>query len=272
MLSACGFLQLSYNHAPDLVYYWLDGYVGFDDAQRPRVLAAVAQLQRWHRAQELPRYAAQLERLAQAAPAELSADTVCAVQREVQARLEALLEHAQAPLTALALDLTPPQVRHLEDKFASQDAAFRRKWIDAPPAKQLQARMERAVDQAERFYGRLGEAQRAVLRTNLERSSFDPVQSLAEMRRRQTATLAALQRLSDPAATPAQQEQVVHGWLAQMQRSSDPAQRLRQDAMRQQNCHDIAALHNSTTAQQRGEAAARLEGYARDLRQLSADR
>ncbi len=268
MLGACGFLQLSYNNAPDLIYYWLDGYIGFDDAQKPRVLADVAQLQRWHRAEELPRYAALLEGLAKQAPQDLNADAVCAVQREVQTRLDVLLTHAQAPIGALALEVPPAQLRHIDAKFAKQNAAFRKKWIDARPAAQLKARMERAVEQAERFYGRLNEPQLVVLRANLERSAFDPQAALAEMQRRQRATMAALRKLSGQAVTPLEQQATVQGWLEQMQRSPDPAQRARQDAIRQRSCSDIAALHNSTTAEQRAHAAARLGDYARDFREL----
>ena len=268
LLGACGFLQLSYNNAPDLIYYWLDGYIGFDDAQKPRVLADVAQLQRWHRAEELPRYAALLEQLARDAPDDLSVDTVCAVQRDVQTRFEVLLAHAQAPIGALALEVTPAQLRHIEGKFAKQNAAFRKKWIDAQPAEQIKTRMERAIEQAERLYGRLNEPQLVVLRANLDRSAFDPQASLAEMQRRQRATVAALRKISGQAVTPSEQQTIVQGWLEQMQRSIDPAQRARQDAMRQQSCSDIAALHNSTDTQQRAHAAARLGDYARDFREL----
>ena len=262
-------MQLSYNNAPDLIYWWLDGYVDLDDAQRLRILADVEQLQRWHRAEELPRYAALLNEVAQAAPAELTADTVCRVQQDVQARFSALLERAQAPVGALALQLSPAQLRNLERKFAKQNAAFRKKWIDGSPAQRFEARLERAVEQAERLYGRLDEPQRAVLRDNLNRSNHDPVQSLIETQRRQRATLAALRRISQTAYPPTQLRAEAAAWLEQMQLSPDPAQRARQQAFRAQSCGQIAALHNSTSPRQRAHAAGVLRDYARDFRELS---
>ena len=266
---ACGFVQLSYNNAPDLVYWWLDGYVGFDDAQKPRVLATVAQLQRWHRAEELPRYTALLQQLAQAAPADLTADAVCRAQQDVQARFTALLEQAQAPIGALALDLSAAQIKNLERKFAKQNAAYRKKWIDGPLARRFDERMERAVEQAERLYGRLDEPQRIVLRDNLRVSSYDPVSSLVDTQRRQRATLAALRTLSQTTPPPEQLRATVREWLEQMQTSPDTAQRARQETFRVQSCAQIAALHNSTTPQQRAHAVSVLRDYARDFQELS---
>lgn len=269
LLSACGFLQLSYNNAPDLVYWWLDDFVGFDDAQKPRVLAAVAQLQRWHRAQELPRYSTLLDDVADAAAAELTPDAVCRVQQDMLARFTALLAEAQAPIGVLAVDLSASQLRNLERKYAKQNAAYRKKYIDGPPSKRMEERIERAVEQAERFYGKLAEPQLAVLRESLNASVFDPAQSLIETQRRQRATLVALHTIAQTGASPEKVHATVHGWLEQMQTSPDAAQRARQDAFRAQSCVQIAALHNSTTPQQRAHAAGVLRGYARDFQALS---
>ncbi len=262
-------MKLSYNNAPDLVYFWLDGYVGFDETQKPAVLADVAQLQRWHRSEELPRYAQLLERLAQAAPEDLSADAVCSVQREVQTRFDVLLTQAEPAVDAIANNFSAAQYRHLETKFDKQNAKFRSEWIDAKPADRFERRLKRAVEQAERLYGRLDEPQLAVLRENLKRSRFDPVQSLTESKRRQRATLVALRTISDAALAPERRRVAVQSWLDQLQRSPDPAARERQAAFAIQSCTHIANLHNSTSSVQRAQAAQRLRGYAQDFHELS---
>ena len=269
-LPACGFLQLTYNNAPELISRWLDGYVGFTDAQAPRVRADIERLQHWHRAQALPRYAGLLDRLAQDAGDDLNADTACRVQDEVQTRFSELLVEAEPAIATIALELTAAQWRHLEKKYAKQNAKFREKWIDVTPAGQFDARLERAVANAERVYGRLEAPQHALLREQLAASPFDAARTLAEMRRRQRDTLATLQRVaSDTAWTAAQLRETVHGWLERMQRSPDAAQRAHQQTVRQRICVNIAGLHNSTTPAQRAHAAERLGGWARDLRELS---
>ena len=37
-LSGCSALRLGYNTAPELAYWWIDGYADFDDAQAPQVV------------------------------------------------------------------------------------------------------------------------------------------------------------------------------------------------------------------------------------------
>ncbi len=233
------------------------------------MLAAVAQLQAWHRREELPRYARLLEQWAQAAPQDLNSEAVCSVQREVQARFDVLQARAEPAIGALASEFSAGQYRHLQTRFDKQNAKFRSEWIDAKPAERFDKRMKRAVEQAERLYGRLDEPQLEVLRDNLSHSHFDPVQSLAEAKRRQRATLAAIRTISAPASTPEEPRAAVHGWFEQMQRSPDPTTRERQAAFATQSCADIANLHNSTTSVQRAQAAQRLRGYARDFYELS---
>jgi hypothetical protein len=47
--------------------------------------------------------------------------------------------------------------------------------------------------------------------------------------------------------------------------------RERQQALQQEGCRNMAALHNSTSAAQRYQAARRLHAYERDLSELFAD-
>jgi len=53
-LGGCSALRLSYNSAPELLHWWLDGFADFDKAQSQRVRTDLAELARWHRREELP--------------------------------------------------------------------------------------------------------------------------------------------------------------------------------------------------------------------------
>ena len=57
-LSACSAVKLGYGSAPQVVYWWLDGYLDFTDAQAPQVRDELDRLHRWHRSTELPKLAA----------------------------------------------------------------------------------------------------------------------------------------------------------------------------------------------------------------------
>ncbi|MBC8057759.1 MAG: hypothetical protein H7Y61_14390, partial [Rhizobiales bacterium] len=43
LLGGCSALRIGYGTAPDVVYWWLDGYIDFNDTQTPRVREAIRQ-------------------------------------------------------------------------------------------------------------------------------------------------------------------------------------------------------------------------------------
>lgn len=264
-------MQLSYNNASLLLHRWLDGYAGFGDTQAAQVRADIDRLHAWHRAEELPHYAQLLERLSREAPSDLSAERVCAVQQQVRLRFARLLEAAEPAIARIAADFGSAQFRQLERKFAQVNRDYWKKWIDASPERQMRERFERALQNAQRIYGTLEEPQRALIRAQLERGSFDAAATYTEMKRRQRDTVETLRLTSSGALAPDALRAAVRGWLERMQHSPDPHYRAHQEQIMRESCDSIAALHNGTTAEQRTEAARRLAGYARDLRGLAAD-
>ena len=61
-LTGCSAVRFGYNQAPELVYWWLDGYADFDDPQSRRVRDMLGQWFGWHRRTQLPDYANLLQR------------------------------------------------------------------------------------------------------------------------------------------------------------------------------------------------------------------
>ena len=62
-LTGCGAVRLAYNNAPDLTYWWLDGFLDLDSAQSARLRNDLNALQAWHRKEELPAVAEMLKNL-----------------------------------------------------------------------------------------------------------------------------------------------------------------------------------------------------------------
>ena len=60
--AGCSALRFGYNQASDLAYWWLDGYVDFNDAQSVLARNAIASWFAWHRGTQLPDYAVLLAR------------------------------------------------------------------------------------------------------------------------------------------------------------------------------------------------------------------
>ena len=270
VLSACSAVKLGYNTLPDLAYWWLDGYADFADAQQTPVRAELARLHGWHRREELPRIAELLARMEQLAPGDISPQQACGIVTDAQVRLQAVVQAVSPAMGDVAASLAPRQLRHLDRKFRSSNDKFRSEMIDVPPAQAQDKRFDQALERIEMVYGRLDEPQRAVLRQGIAASAYDAQRILADRQRRQQDLLETLRRLHRAHPAPEEARQQVLAWFDRAQHAPDPAYRAWQQGLVEEGCRIFAAVHASTTAQQREQAVRRLRAYQRDLRELSA--
>jgi hypothetical protein len=126
------------------------------------------------------------------------------------------------------------------------------------------------LDRAEMIYGRLDEAQRAALRQGIARSIYDAPKVLMERERRQQDLLQVLRRASAGGVAPQEARTLLHAWAERAQHSPNLAYRSWQESLVQEGCRTFAAVHQSTTVQQREQAVRRLRAYQRDLLELAA--
>ncbi len=271
LLAGCSAVQTGYNNAPTLLYWWLDGYIDFNDAQARPVRESLDALHAWHRRQELPAYAEWLGRLQQQAGGAVTPEQVCTELAQVRLHLQRLGEQSAEGLARLAPSLQPDQLRHLARQFEKHNQKWREEWLDGSPDELLERRLERTVGRYEDFYGSLSEAQKTLLRQCLTTSSFDARLAWAERLRRQQDTLRVLQEHRNgerPAHIKAEM-------LALVQRSlvpPDPGARAQFERMLQEGCQSIAALHNSSSEAQRRRLISRLRGYEETLRLLATEK
>lgn len=268
-LGACSAIKLGYNNLPELSYWWLDSYIDLTDAQAPRVREDLARLHQWHRNAELPRYVALLRRAEQMAGADLTAAQACELVDEGRLRLAAITEQAEAPLTTAALTLTPEQLRHLAQRHERNNRDFRKEWIDVPLAARQEKRFKQIAERMEMLYGDLEEPQRKLLRQQVEASSFDPAQALAERQRRQAGLMALLRQLQAPGLPLQQARMLMRSHLQGIVNPPEGSPRQTLERLQQQGCANTAAVHNSASPAQRQRAAQRLRGWQRDLTELS---
>src|SRR5690606_4368075 len=108
-LAGCSTVRLGYWQAPNLLYWWIDGYADLNEAQSARVRQDIDRFMAWHRAEELPRYIALLRRWQAMAPHELTADAVCRQYGELHQAWVRMAEQGSPALAALALQLDATQ-------------------------------------------------------------------------------------------------------------------------------------------------------------------
>jgi len=270
LLTACTALRLGYNNGPTLAWWWLDGYGDFSRQQTPAVRAALERLFAWHRSTQLPEVAALLTSAQRSVLGPITAEAACAWQDRAQALLGPLWERGIQEAADLLPLLGPAQFDHIARRQLKARDEWRDDFLQPDAAERLQASIERTLQRAERLYGRLGAAQRAVLEQGVKDAPFDVQAWLRERARRQDDLLQVLRRLQ---AERADRDTRVAGLRALAARSESPpspAYRAYQAQMRSYNCALAARLHNATTAAQRRRAQERLQGWEEDVRALMA--
>ncbi|MDE2626127.1 MAG: hypothetical protein KGL99_03145 [Burkholderiales bacterium] len=269
LASGCSALRLGYGTAPEITYWWLDGYVDFDHAQSVKVRDALARWFAWHRRTQLPDYAALLERARTEVLADTTAARVCQWQADIVARARTALDQAVPDAADLVLTVTPQQIRHIERHYAKKNDEFRDDYVQPDLRKRADKALERTIDRAEMLYGHLDDAQRARIAQALTRSPFDPELWLAERQQRQQEALQMLRRLSAEGAGPDQAQAALRVYVEHLLRSPREAYRRYAARLDEFNCAFAAELHNSTSAAQRRTAARKLAGWEGDLRALA---
>jgi Family of unknown function (DUF6279) len=272
LLSGCSALRLGYNQAPEWLYWVMDGYLDFNDEQTPRVREELARYQQWHRGQQLPvlnRLLQQSQRLIQA---DIAQEAVCALAYDVRKQFGHMVAHTEPALLRVAELTQPAQLAYLERKWVSANADWRKEWMPDTPAERLNRRFRLSVDRYENLYGSLSDAQRSLVRTQLERSVYDVRISLAERLRRQQDLSQLLARLSVSPGTsvlePGQARSLVQGFVERLQVSPHAAYQQQVDTLLREGCSGFAQLHNTTTPAQRARAQQVLKGYEEDVRAL----
>lgn len=269
LLQSCSAVKLAYNQAPELAYWYLDGYVDFSSAQRLQIKDDLSKLQAWHRQTQLPSYIDTLQKLQQKMPADVNALEACSIFFEVRRKFTLLSDQTQPAVVALLDTLTSGQLDVMARKFDKGNAEFRNDYLQTAKPSDQSKRYKQAVSRAEMLYSRLDDKQLALVALQVEKSHFNATSAYLERQRRQQDTLQTLRGLIKSQPTLEQKRQAVRGLFERTLTSPNPNYASYFDALTQEGCKNFADLHNSTTASQRRKAVTTLMGYEQDMKTLS---
>ncbi len=272
LLGACSAVKLAYNQAPDLSYWYLDGYFDFNEQQTPKVRDELTRLFAWHRATELPKTADLLAQAGQLMAGEVSASQACRIYEQGRSLVDNVSNQALPAMAGIAPTITPPQIEHLKRKYAKSADEFKREFIQGTAEERDAKRLKQTLSRSETFYGKLEDAQISAIKQALSTSIFDPVFALKERQRRQLELIELLSSLSSAKASPAVSQQALRAYMQRAWESPDPAYRAYIQRLTLQACTSFASIHASTTPAQRAYAARVAKGYETDLRTLAAQK
>jgi hypothetical protein len=271
VLVGCSALRLAYNQAPSLGYWWIDGYADLNEAQTGQLRRDIDAFFAWHRTAELPGYIQRLQQWQQMAQTDSSADLACTQFDALRGAYLRMVDRSLEPMARLALTLTPAQLQHLQKKYDKNNREFEEKYIRVSSEERIDNLMDRALDRYEPLYGDLSNAQLALLRERIRSSPFDAQRVNTERLRRQTDLIRTLRELqTERGATVATATTALRRWHDRVMQSPLPGFAAYSDHLVRNACEQFAAVHNTTTAEQRQHAVRVLKDYELDLRSLTA--
>jgi hypothetical protein len=271
LLAGCSFLETTYNQAPWLLQWWLDGQLDLSSAQKQQVKDELIALQAWHRKTQLPPIARSFQSLSDVATQDMSPAQACSFEEGLLQSLPALAHEASGHLARLALTLKPEQWAYMRREQAKSDKKWRKEWLDGSPDQRLERRFDKALDHLQDYYGMLEVEQKRALLRHLQTSPYDPELAWQERQRRHADVLNTLQRIGtqQPDVATAQE------WLYQMylRMLQPPVQALRehQDKNLRFLCEGVSHMHGLMHAEQRQRARQKLQDMHQAMVRLMQD-
>jgi hypothetical protein len=269
LLPACSAIKLGYQQLPTLSYWWLDSTVSFSGNQTPAAKEAIDKLYQWHRREELPGYAALLQRTAELSAGPVQPEQLCRVIDEVQARLDTLMRQAVTQAAPVAMALGPRQLSHMARHWEQQNEEWEKEWLQGDTDARMERRLDKALSRYNSFYAELNTAQINLIKTQLAQSPWTAEWGRRDRQRRQQDLLSTLQRITQSNLTQAQAEAQLWGVWQRWLQPPDAGQRAVVQSLSQRACENLAQLHNTATAEQRVRLSRRLRAYERDLLDLN---
>lgn len=276
LLSACSAVRLTYNQAPTIVWWWMDGYLDFTEFQAVAARQGLQEWFAWHRRHELPAYAGLLAEIREGLKGEVGGTQVCAWRSALTAHLVTAFEAGVPPLSRLAAALEPAQITRLEERFRKSNEELQKEYGGGS----LQARTARSRKRTERFlkrlYGRLDAAQREYILAHTRETSFDPVRWLDERAHRQAFVLSELRAVVAmkpqglEAAREARAEEMLRAYAALYAESPRADYQIYREQLIERNCALFAEVHAMASSKQRQRAEKTLRGWEKDLRLLAS--
>jgi Family of unknown function (DUF6279) len=270
-LTGCSALRLGYSNGPQLAWWWVDGMVDFSRSESPKVRVAIDQWFEWHRASQLPEYAALLAQAQQQVAEPLTGAQACQWQDRIRQGLEPALRRATEAFADVVPGLGEAQFKRMDQRNAKTNQKLRDDHLQSDPQERQRATLKRAVERTESVYGDLSEAQKQLLTSALTASPFNPEVWLAERQRRQRDTLQTLKKLVADKASKEDRVAALRGLVARIENSPEPSYRDYQARLKVFNCGLLAQLHNTATPTQRKHARDLFSGWEADLRWLIAN-
>lgn len=273
VLAACSLGRVGYDHGDTIVYWWLNGYVEFDNNERPWVRQRIDTLFAWHRHTQLKTYvpfftAAQHQLDHNVTKAEVMAD-----YDEINKAIDRVIEQAAPDMADLAIAMDADNMAALKRKFDATNRKFRKDYLDGDREERQEHRYKMVMEWAEYWFGDFSDEQEAAIRRASDARPLNNEMWVEDRTLRQQALLAMLDhihrdKLNHDAATALVRSYIANNFLARNEASPE------MQAFFASSKDGLAQLSvtiiNLATPKQRAHAKEKLQDWIDDFNTLSA--
>ncbi|MCZ8015235.1 MAG: DUF6279 family lipoprotein [Limnobacter sp.] len=275
LLASCSAIKLGYNNSVTIAYTYLSSKVDFSAEQSSQIKTSLAEIVQWHRRNELPTLARELEtaRVALAANGNavvpVSSEQVQALNQAIRDSLRRTADHAAPLIAKNMLTLTPAQIQEIQKALDKSNKEYQAERIQLSPTKQAQASAERMTERFERWLGKLNPAQKTLIAT-WSRNDINQAGEYFQKRvERQQQFMRLAQQASNQQIDAGSLSQEIAGLLNAWQTSASSAERNDNEKRQKVTIDLVVNVLNAATVDQRNKAAERAAGWAEDFQILA---
>jgi uncharacterized protein with von Willebrand factor type A (vWA) domain len=269
-VASCSLVKTAYNNAPEAMHWWLDDYFDFTEAQNKELKPALHALLNWHRKTQLPLYVEMLQKIQSDLSEEsIEPSTVCETLNTMQDAMQAIQIESTSTIVEIAPMLSDKQLSYFQKKLQKRTLKWKSEWLQDTREEQVEARLERVIDYAEKVYGNLNKSQKLMLQQKLLASNYKAEITYAEVLRRNADALEIVRSLQRENLDQEQKLMLVKQGFDRLKNSPNPVYQNYADQVKQSSCEMIADLHATTNVKQKQHAKAWLENFITTFKSLA---
>jgi len=154
-LAACSATRVAYDNADTVLRFMASSYLDLDAAQSDDLTPRIARFHQWHRANELPVYAALLRSASQRAAAGITAQDFAWGLGNLRLRYRRFAAKAAEDAAPVLATLTGPQLAVLERKFAENNEKYAKDFLSSDDKERRRRQLKRMLERFRDFAGEL---------------------------------------------------------------------------------------------------------------------
>ena len=267
-LAACSATRVAYDNADTMLRFMASSYVDLDAAQSDDLTRRIARFHQWHRANELPLYAALLRSASQRAAAGITAEDFAWGLANVRSRYRRFAARAAEDAAPVLATLAPPQLAALEHKFAENNEKYAKEFLSSDDNARRRKQLKRMLERFRDFAGELTADQEARIRSFALAHERHVALRFEDRQRWQRDFVAALRREHRPEDLGRRLADMFE--RPELRRSEEF---IREDARWEEDLGRlIVDLDRSLSPTQRAHVVRRLSDYAEDFAVLARSR